>query len=263
MVILLTGASSGIGAATAKVLCEEGHKVYGTYRSNPPKDPCFVPVYMDVADEASVRAAIEKVVSEQGRLDALVNNAGMGIAGAVELTSETEAALQLNVNYLGALTVTRIALPALRESGGRILCVSSLAAQIPIPFQALYSASKAALEITMQALEMECRPFGVRCTCVELGDTKTEFTKNRRYANGTAGDTVYAERFKKSVERMERDEQSGYDPKMAARFIAKQLKRRNPPPIAACGAFPKIAYFLKKILPLRWANAVVGRMYAK
>lgn len=262
MVILLTGASSGIGAATAKVLCEQGHKVYGTYRSNPPKDPCFVPVYMDVQDEASVRAAIEKVLSEEGRLDALVNNAGMGIAGPVELTSEQEAALQMNINFLGALTVTRHALPALRNSGGRIVCVSSLAAQIPIPFQALYSASKAALEIAMQAIEMECRPFGVRCTCVELGDTKTEFTKNRKYVKAAEGDAVYAERFQRSVSRMEKDEQNGYDPMMAARFIAKQLKKRNPPPVAACGAFPKVVYGLKKILPIRLANAVIRKLYA-
>lgn len=262
MVILLTGASSGIGAATARVLCEQGHKVYGTYRKNPPKDPCFTPVYMDVQDEDSVRAAIEKVIAEEGRLDALVNNAGMGIAGPVELTSEKEAAAQMNVNFLGALTVTRHALPALRASRGRIVNVSSLAAQIPIPFQALYSASKAALEIAMQAIEMECKPFGVRCTCVELGDTKTEFTKNRRYAKATEGDEVYAERFKRSVARMEKDEQNGYDPIMAARFIAKQLKKRNPPPVACCGAFPKTVYALRKILPLRWANAVIGKLYA-
>ncbi len=263
MVILLTGASSGIGAATAKVLCEQGHRVYGTYRNNPPKDPCFIPVYMDVGDEDSVRAAIERVVGAEGRLDALINNAGMGIAGPVELTSEKEAAMQLNTNYLGALAVTRNALFALRASGGRIVCVSSLAAQLPIPFQAVYSASKAALEITMQAIEMECRPFRVRCTCVELGDTKTEFTKNRRYAKGTEGDAVYGERFKRSVARMEKDERNGYDPKMAARFIARQLKRRNPPPVAACGAFPKTVYALKKVFPLRWVNAIIGRMYAK
>lgn len=263
MVILLTGASSGIGAATAEVLCQQGHRVYGTYRKNPPKNPRFVPVYMDVGDEASVCAAVAGVIAAEGRLDALVNNAGIGVAGPVELTNEKEAALQMNVNYLGALAVTRSALPFLRESGGRIVCVSSLAAQIPIPFQALYSASKAALEITMQAIGMECRPFRVRCTCVELGDTKTGFTKNRKYAEGTEGDAVYAERFKRSVSRMEKDEQSGYDPQMAARFIARQLKKCNPPPIAVCGAFPKAAYALKKILPLRWANAVIGRLYAK
>ncbi|MGI6151002.1 MAG: SDR family oxidoreductase [Christensenellales bacterium] len=263
MVILLTGASSGIGAATAQVLSEQGYKVYGTYRKNPPQNPCFIPVYLDVQDEDSVRAAVEQVLSEEGRLDALINNAGMGIAGPVELTTEAEAAAQMNINFLGALTVTRHALPALRQSRGRVLCVSSLAAQIPLPFQALYSASKAALEIAMQAIEMECLPFGVRCTCVELGDTKTEFTKNRRYAKATEGDEVYAKRFKRSVARMEKDEQNGYDPKMAANFIAKQLKKRNPPPIAVCGAFPKAVYALRKLLPIRWANAIIGNLYAK
>jgi len=262
MVILLTGASSGIGAATAKVLCEQGHRVYGTYRKNPPKDPCFVPVFMDVQDEDSVRAAVELVLREEGRLDALVNNAGMGIAGPVELTSEAEAALQMSVNFLGALSVTRHALPALRKSRGRVVCVSSLAAQIPIPFQALYSASKAALEIAMQAIEMECRPFGVCCTCVELGDTKTSFTQNRRYVKAAEGDEVYAGRFQRSVSRMERDEQNGYDPVMPARFIARQLNRRSPPPVAVCGAFPKTVYALRKLLPVRFANAVIRRLYA-
>ena len=262
MVILLTGASSGIGFATAARLSRAGHKVYGTYRSNPPKNPPYVPLFMDVNDEDSVEAAVNAILKAEGRLDALVNNAGMGVAGPIELTSEEEAARQINVNYLGTLTVTRIALPALRASGGRIVCVSSLAAQIPIAYQAIYTGSKAALEATMQALQMECKPFKIRCTCVELGDTKTSFTKNRVFAAKTEGDTVYGDRFKKSVSKMEKDEQSGYDPDKPARFIQKQLERRSPPPLAPCGALPKLIYVLRKLFPLRFSNWIISFIYA-
>ena len=139
------------------------------------------------------------------------------------------------VNYLGAIAVARAALPALRQSGGRIVATSSLAAFIPIPFQAGYSASKAALEVTLHALALEARPFGVRCTCVQLGDTQTGFTQHRRRVRAAQTDTLYAARFEKSVGKMEADEQNGCPAEKAAAFLVRQLERKNPPPTAACG----------------------------
>lgn len=262
MVILVTGASGGIGAAAAKELKARGHVVYGTYRRNAPEAPDYIPLYMDVNDEQSVQAAIDTVLTRQGRLDALINNAGMGIAGPLELTDAKEAELQFSVNLSGALTVARLCLPALRKSRGRIVCTSSLAARVPIPFQSLYSASKAGLEVTMRAVNMECRAWGVKCVCVELGDTKTGFTHSRKYVAAAEGDQVYGETFFKSVQKMERDEQNGYAPEKIARCIAKAVEGKNPPPIMVCGAFPRIVYIAHKFLPARTFDWVVSKLYA-
>ena len=265
-VVLITGASSGIGAQMARTLAKEGFAVYGTYRSAPPKDGKalpFTPLYLDVSDEASIDAAVCEILRREGRLDALVNNAGMGVAGPIELTSAEEAALQMNTNYLGALAVTRRALPALRKSGGKILCISSLAARIPIPFQALYSASKSALEITMQALAMECRGSGLSCCCLELGDTKTGFTAHRNYARAAKEPSWYQERFLRSVQKMEHDEQTGMDPEKAAKKAARLLKKRKLPPLAFCRFEDAAIYQLRRLLPLRWSTPLIARLYAK
>lgn len=262
MIILVTGASSGIGKVTAELLAQRGHRVYGTYRTHQPASSSFEPLYLDVNDVDSVNSVIATILQREGRLDALVNNAGWGIAGAVELTSADEAAAQMATNYLGALNVVRAAMPALRQSGGRIVSTSSLAAVIPIPFQSMYSASKAALEITMHALMLEARPYGVRSTCVELSDTRTEFTQHRKRTAASQGDTIYGARFEQSIAKMEQDERTGYPPEKAARCIVRQIERRNPPPIAVCGGVPKLIYALQKILPRRLLLRIVGGLYA-
>ena len=265
-VVLITGASSGIGAVTARVLAEKGFTVYGTYRSAPPKEAerlPYTPLYLDVSDESSIESALSAVIAKEGRLDVLVNNAGMGIAGPIELTAPDEAALQMGTNYLGALAVTRHALPFLRRSGGKILCISSLAARIPIPFQALYSASKAALEITMQALAMECRGSGLSCCCLELGDTRTGFTAHRKYVRGTQQPSDYETRFLSSIHKMERDEQNGMDPEKAARKIAALLQKKRMPELAFCRLQDCAIYHFRRLLPLRWSGALIARLYAK
>ena len=262
MVILVTGASSGVGLAVATLLAQKGHRVYGTYRSHKPDGLPFPLLYLDVTSEASIQAAIEELLQKEGRLDALINNAGSGIAGPIELTSGQELAEQMAVNYLGAIAVARAALPALRQSGGRIVATSSLAAFIPIPFQAGYSASKAALEVTLHALALEARPFGVRCTCVQLGDTQTGFTQHRRRVRAAQTDTLYAARFEKSVGKMEADEQNGCPAGKAAAFLVRQLERKNPPPTAACGLSAKAIALLRKLLPLRLVLKIVGKLYS-
>src|SRR5215470_2155720 len=143
-VVLITGASSGIGAACATYLHARGYRVYGTSRrpSEVPA-PAFPLLAMDVDDDASVRHGVAQVLAMAGRVDVAVNNAGIAIAGAVEETSDDEARAQLETNLFGVLRVCRAVLPIMRQQGGgTIVNISSVAGALGIPFQGLYSASK-------------------------------------------------------------------------------------------------------------------------
>lgn len=170
-VVLVTGASSGIGKACAEHLFKQGYRVYGTSRnaqsseSNKAKDktsdPHFEMIKMDVDDDLSVQKGIELIVQCEGRLDAVVNCAGVAIAGAVEDTTIEEAKSQLETNFYGTLRVCRAVLPSLRKQRhGYIVNISSVAGLIGIPFQAFYSANKFALEGMTEALRMESNLLG-------------------------------------------------------------------------------------------------------
>lgn len=266
-VILITGASSGVGKCTAQICAQAGHIVYGTSRQG--QDPagslqwrqgvCLL--RMDVNDAQSVQLAVRRILQDQGRLDVLINNAGYGIAGPLCWTEEDEVAEQMQTNFFGAIRVLQAAYPHLMQSNGRVLYTSSLAAQIPIPYQSLYSAGKAGMEITLQALNMES--IGrIQCCCVELGDTKTSFTQHRRYVRGAEReDGPQKQSFLKSIQKMEQDEQSGRPPEQAARRFLKLVEKKHLPPLAIVGGTEKAIYLLRKLLPLRWSNAIIRRLY--
>src|ERR1700724_82946 len=181
-VVLVTGASSGIGLACATHLAGRGYRGYGTSRRSGAGPAGKVTMLAaGVFDGGSVEQAIATVLDHEGRLDIVVNNAGMGIAGPVENTSIEEAKRQLEVNFFGAFRVCRAALPAMRKQGsGYIVNIGSIGGLIAIPYQAMYSASKFALEGFSESLRMEVRPFGIRVVIIEPGDHKTALTGNRR-----------------------------------------------------------------------------------
>lgn len=262
-VVLITGASSGIGRATAIAFAEKGHVVYGTSRS-----ACGVAgvsmLRMDVREETSVGNAVTRILSEEGRLDILVANAGTGIAGAVEETDMDKAQRQFDTNYFGALRVIRAVLPGMRQRGsGCIVGVSSVAAQLPIPFQAGYSATKAALEATLAALREEVRPFGIRVSLVEPGDTRTGFTDARTRVEATSEGSPYETRFIRSLNRMERDERNGVPPEKVARLIVRTALSARPPVRIAVGADYRLLLLLRRLLPDRLVQWLLGRMYAE
>ncbi len=270
-VVLVTGASSGIGKSTAELLMSHGFKVYGTSRKpqsekNMQKaeagDGFLKMLQMDVCSEDSIKAAIGKIILEEGRIDIVVNNAGMGIAGAAEETSAEEAYLQLDTNFFGMHRVCRHIISIMREQGrGLIINISSVAAHFPIPFQAMYSASKSAAEALSEAMRTEVAPFGVRVAIVAPGDIKTGFTGSRVIAAGSNGESVYCSRFKKSLGVMERDEMNGPDPIVIARAVWKLTGRKNPPVRTVVGFQYKLFVFLKRFLPSRFAAFVIARMY--
>jgi len=273
-VVLVTGASSGIGREIARVFMDEGYRVYGTTRKalpengnqleKPNNSSGFIKMLtLDVCDEESVKKAVNYVYQKEGRIDILVNNAGFGIAGSIEDTSTEEAFEQFNTNFFGVHRMCRHVLPIMRKNGGGLIInISSVAAQFSVPFQAMYSASKYAVEALSEALRIEARPFGVRVAVVEPGDTRTGFTQNRQYVKKADENSVYFNTFKKSVETMIKDETNGPGPEKIARAVLKIATKKNPPVRLTVGAGYKTIVQLKRFLPMRFVQYIVSKMYS-
>ena len=179
-VILVTGASRGIGRALAVEMAGRGHKVYGTGRNWPDTEPDlpFHALSMDVNDEKSVTAETGRVLGLEGHIDVLVNNAGVSLSGPVEETPRELARRVFETNYFGTVRTIQAVLPAMRKQGsGTIVNVASAAGKIGIPFQAHYAASKFAVEGLTEALCHELLPLGIRVLLIEPGDVKTTIWK--------------------------------------------------------------------------------------
>jgi NAD(P)-dependent dehydrogenase (short-subunit alcohol dehydrogenase family) len=185
-VVIVTGVSSGIGRVAAEQFAKRGCQVFGTVRDVTKATPIpgVVLVAMDVRDEASVRRGIQSVIARTGRIDVLVNNAGMGLVGAVEETAIAEAASLFDTNVFGILRATQAVLPHMRAQGsGRIVNVSSVLGFLPAPYMGLYAASKHAVEGLSESLDHEVRQFGIRITLVEPAFTKTRLDTNAPQAS--------------------------------------------------------------------------------
>ncbi len=303
-VVLVTGASSGIGKACAEFLVARGCRVYGTSRhasrvlaerATPDFAPLLRMIPLDVTSGESVDAAIGLVLACEGRIDAVVNNAGFGIAGAAELTTMDEAREQFETNFFGTVRVCRAVLPVMRQQGsGRILNVSSIAGQIGIPFQAFYSASKFAIEGFTEALRMEVAPFGIAVVLIEPGDFRTGFTVARRMTGPDVGRgegpdvgrgfspadaasarraapkgdglrterSPYEERQARALAVMEHDETHGTTPEAVARLVHRLITMRSPGVRYAVGPVSeKLALILKRLLPSRLLSWGIAKYY--
>ena len=251
-VVLVTGASAGIGWASAERLQRAGWTVVGTSRRGTVPPGCEGLV-MDVDDDDAVRVGVDKVLAEHDRLDAVVACAGFGVAGAVEHTTVQEAKAQFETNFWGTVRVVRAVLPALRrQGGGRIVLVSSIGGVVAIPFQAYYSGSKFALEGFGEALAYEVAPFGVRVTLVQPGNVKTDFTASRQMAAASSGDDDYRGALDKAVGVMARDEENGVDAASVASVVQKVLDHRRPPRRVSVGkAGERVGILAKRVLPFR------------
>ncbi|MCQ8279267.1 oxidoreductase [Acetobacteraceae bacterium KSS8] len=180
-VALITGVSSGIGRATAELLARKGYQVFGGVRT-PEKAHAIngvTLVQIDVRDEASIKAGVESVLQQAGRIDVLINNAGYSIVGAVEETSPEEAQALFDTNLFGVLRMSRAVLPAMRAQGsGRIVNLSSVLGFLPAPFMGLYAATKHAVEGLSESLDHEVRNFGIRVILIQPSFTRTGLDTN-------------------------------------------------------------------------------------
>jgi len=228
--VLITGASSGIGAATARELLAAGFRVFGTSRDPKrlgPEAPDVHWIALDVRDEASVAAGVREVLEAAGALDALVCNAGYGIFGSVEETPLAQARAQLDTNFFGLLACLRAVLPGMRERRrGRIALVGSLAGRCPIPFQAHYSASKAATDALALALYNELRPLGIRVSLIEPGDINTPFNDATDWS--AAEGSAYGEQIASCRQVIETALPKAPGPERVARAVRRALTARRP-----------------------------------
>ncbi len=216
----------------------------------------------DVTREDEVRAAVQELLLQEGHIDILVSNAGFGISGAAETTDPASAHAQLEVNLFGTDNTVRAVLPTMRRQGsGRIVCMSSVAGVLPIPFQLWYSVSKAGIAAYCLALQNEVRPYGITVCAVLPGDIASGFTDARQKSEAGAGD--YGGRIQRSVAVMEKDERGGIRPERAGAFVARCALRKRSAPLVTMGLKYKGAVLLAKLLPRRWSNAIVGMIYAK
>lgn len=260
-IAVVTGGSGGIGRCTAAALRDAGCTVYELSRRDV-RTKGIIHITADVTDESQVRSAIESIISREGRIDILVNNAGFGISGAAELTDSRDSHAQLELNLFGMDNVTRTVLPFMRkQGGGRIVCMSSIAGIIPIPFQLWYSVSKSAVIAYVLALQNEVRPFNITVCAIMPGDIASGFTDARR--KSAEGDDLYAGRIARSVAVMEHDERTGMTPEYAGKFVVKYALKRNSRPLVAMGLSYKGAALIAKLLPRRFSNWIVGKIYAK
>lgn len=259
-VVILTGGTSGIGLETAKCLVKAGCTVYEFSRREADLEPIHH-IRADVSDEEGIRKAVDLVYEKEGQIDVLINNAGFGISGAFEFTRSEDAHRLLEVNLFGMNNTIRAVLPYMRAaSHGRIINLSSVAAVTPIPFQAWYSISKAAVSAMTMALANEVHTFGISVCCVMPGDIRTGFTAARD--KSVQGDEVYGGRIAKSVGRMEHDEQTGMEPAVAGAFIARLALKKSPAPSNTIGFTYKLCVLAVRILPGRLVRWILEKMYA-
>ena len=240
-VVLITGCSSGFGLLAALQFARKGDQVYATMR-NPAKagelekakseEKLAIEVLqLDVTDEASVTSAVRQVIDAAGRIDVLVNNAGIGAHGPVEETDDDEAKEIFETNFFGALRTIRAVLPQMREQkAGTIVNVSSLAGRVSPPFDGIYSASKFALEAVTEALHYEVHPFGIRVALVEPGGFETNIGNTRRVPRRYTEGSPYAEydqRFEQALSRLPTQGERA-DPQVVAEAIYNAVHDETP-----------------------------------
>jgi len=252
-VVLITGASSGIGKSIATFLSEKGYIVYGTSRN--PKNTenfSFTLIALDVLKVDTINSAIDLIIQKEGRLDVLVNNAGMGITGPIEDTPTDEMRAVFNTNLFGAIDVMKAVLPQMRkQNSGTIINVTSIAGYMGLPFRGLYSATKGALETITEAISMEVKPFGIKVTCVAPGDFATNIAAGR-YHTPVFENSAYKENYQMNLNLMDAHVSGGMDPIEMAKAVHKIIENKKPKMHYKVGGFlEKFSIVLKRILPDR------------
>jgi short-subunit dehydrogenase len=248
-VALVTGASSGIGHATAKALQNAGFRVFGTSRrAAAERSDGITMLTCDVTDDQSVAKLVDGVLAEAGRIDLLVNNAGIGLLGGAEESSTAQAQALFDVNVFGVLRVTNAVLPTMRrQEKGRIINISSILGLIPSPYNALYSSTKHAIEGYSESLDHELRAFGIRVALVEPGFTRTSFEENltRPDRSFAVYDVVRA-----GMEaQMRKGVETGDDPQVVAETVVKAATAAVPRRRYTAGKLARQVRFLRRFVP--------------
>jgi NAD(P)-dependent dehydrogenase (short-subunit alcohol dehydrogenase family) len=261
-VALVTGTSSGIGRAIAELMAREGYRTFGTVRqlANATAPPGVQLVGLDVTDDNSVASCVTSVLAAAGRIDVLVNNAGMVLYGAVEEIELHQARAIFETNFFGVLRMTDTVLPIMRRQGcGRIINISSIGGYVPMPFEALYCATKHALEGLTESLDHEVRPLGIRAIVVEPGYIRSEISRKSSRANARL--EVY-ERYRQPATRQAALRvDSGDSPESVARVVLRAATAQHPHLLYVAGRGASRLRFLRWFMPARLFDSGLRRHF--
>lgn len=263
-VVFITGASSGIGKAIALHLHDKGYTVFGTSR-NPHSYKDSVPfslLQLDVTKPETIKEAVSQIISQAGQLDVLVNNAGVGITGPIEETPTDEIRSAFETNFYGPLHVIKAVLPQMRQQqSGHIINVTSIAGYMGLPYRGIYSATKAALEITTEAYRMETQQFGIKMTNIAPGDFATNIASGRYHAP-VLDNSPYKNAYGATLEMMNTHVDAGNDPSDMAKAVEQIIETKHPKIHYKVGAFlQKFSIVLKRVLPDRTYERMVMKHY--
>lgn len=261
-VVVITGVSSGFGKAISENLSRDNYMVYGISRKSVENNSIRV-INADVTDKSSVEKAVQEILGIEKRIDILINNAGMGIAGPVEFSSPTEIQLQMATNFNGTVNMIQAVLPAMRsQKAGFILNISSIGGIMGLPYQGFYSASKYAVEGLSDSLRMELKPYNIKVVVVRPGDFNTHFTANRQVIGAVGAGNPFEDQFKKTLSIIASDERGGLKPEFLALKVAAILRDKNPKHhYTIASADQKLAVILKRILPASLFSYILQSHY--
>jgi short-subunit dehydrogenase len=266
-VILITGASSGIGMAAARLLAKDGHTIYAAARRVDRMKELEADgiklIAMDVTDDASMQAGVKEILDREKRIDVLVNNAGYGSYGALEDVPISEAKYQFEVNIFGLARLTQLVLPQMRaQKSGRIINISSIGGKIGEPHGAWYHATKFAVEGLSDSLRMELKQFGIDVVVIQPGAIKTEWTDIARLnLLKTSGNTAYKDLAIKHAKTFENADAQGSDPMVIAKVIRKAATANRPATRYAAGMGAKPILFLRSVLSDRMFDRLILAAY--
>lgn len=261
LVVVITGTSSGIGRACAEYFTKIGHVVYGLSRSKPRGVKIWTSLICDVGDSNQVVDSFESIIAEEGRVDVLINNAGHGLAGAVETAMEGDINEIFSVNFNGAVFAAQAVLPSMiKHNFGYIINIASVAAEVPMPFRSFYCASKAALAKWSECLRLEVASDGVRVATIHPGHFKTNFKRNEVEPAYT--DLANEKALCRFLEWMTQKVDSGNDPIKVAELAVRIVNDPKPRHSYYIGSLLEIfAAYLKRIMPQRWFERLLRRYY--
>ena len=250
-VVLITGASSGIGKSIGVFLSEKGYIVYGTSR-NPLNENSlpFQMIALDVLKKETIDEAIHQIIEKAGRIDVLINNAGMGITGSIEETPTDEMRRVFDTNFFGAIDMMKAVLPLMRnQQSGLIVNVTSIAGYMGLPFRGVYSATKGALELITEATNMEVQQFGIHVVNVAPGDFSTNIAAGR-YHTPVFENSPYKKLYQQNLDLMNSHVDIGMNPSVMAEQVYKIINNPTPKIHYKVGRFmEKFSIVLKRILP--------------
>jgi NAD(P)-dependent dehydrogenase (short-subunit alcohol dehydrogenase family) len=262
-VVLITGGSSGIGKSIGEYLTVKGFTVYGTSR-NPERyaESKFPILKLDVKKLETIQETIENIIIKEGRVDVIINNAGVGITGAIEEIPEAEIKANFDTNFFGPLNVIKAVLPQMRKQrSGLIINITSIAGYMGLPYRGIYSASKGALELITESFRMELEDFNIKMTTIAPGDFATNIAAGRYHAPLKDG-SPYKKPYGNTLELMNTHVDDGSDPIMMAQAVLKIINTKNPKIHYKVGSFmQKFSIVLKRILPDKVYEKILMKHY--